>query len=357
MTSVTRLLIALYARLLRLYPAAFYREFGGEMKAVFADALAATRSRGPLALLSWCGREFVTLPGALAQAYWQASSVEETLMERLSPFTRREAGAEPPGATPWAIWAGSLPFLLAGLSVVLQAVYYPGLLPGLSHSAYLDLALHALLLLGLGVGWAYRFPRWSYSYLGAILMSSLWLGGAATPGLQLFGASFGREQWGLRGWLPLLALATAMLLLTRSRQPLAQLVRGLREDWTRLSFALYGAVAWLMLGVSFDSYGWYNDSRTLLLNLLAMTVIFSAGALLYMQQRPGWRRVLALQAALLLVLPLQWLAASLDGNLDPFSPALTAYGALGSLLLIGLWVTPPLWPGLAKMVHGRLRGT
>lgn len=357
MNSLTRLLIALYARLLRLYPPTFYREFAGEMKAVFADALANSRSRGALALLGWCGREFVTLPGALAQAHWQALSGEETLMERLSAFTQSEAGVEPPGATPWAILAGTLPFLLGGLSVVLQAFYYPGLVRGLSHNAQLDLALHALLLLGLGVGWAHRFPRWSYSYLGIILMNSLWLDGTATPGLQLFGYSFGREQWGLRGWLPLLALAIAMLLLTRSRQPLVQLVRGVREDWSRLSFALYGAVAWLMLGVSFDSYGWYNDSRTLLLNLLSLTLIFSAGTLLYMQQRPGWRRVLALQVALLLVFPLEWLVTTMDGSFDSFSPALTAYGTLGYLLLIALWLTPPLWPGLAKRLHGRLRGS
>lgn len=357
MNSVTRLLIALYARLLRLYPATFYREFGGEMEAVFADALANTRSRGPLALLSWCGREFVTLPGALAQAHWQASSGEESLMERLSPFTQREGGAEPPGATPWAILAGTLPFLLAGLSYVPEAFYYPGLIGGLSSNVYLDLALHALLLLGLGVGWAYRFPRWSYGYLGMALMTSLSMGYSATPGLQLFGYSFGREQWGLRGWLPLLALAMAMLLLTRSRQPLAQLVRGVRADWTRLSFALYGAVTWLMLGVSFDSYGWYNDSRYLFLNLLAMTLIFSAGALLYMRQRRGWRRVLVLQVALLLVFPLEWLAKGVDRGFGGFPWTPTALGALGYLLLIGLWVTPPLWPGLAKMMHGRLRAS
>ena len=147
-------------------------------------------------MLSRCGREFVTLPGALAKAHWQALSRRETLMERLLPFTQSEAGVEPPGATPRAIWAGIPPLLLAGLSYVPEALYYPGLVRGLSSNVYLDLALHALLLLGLAVGWAYRFPRWSYSYLGIILMSSLWLGGTATPGLQLFGYSFSREQWG-----------------------------------------------------------------------------------------------------------------------------------------------------------------
>jgi hypothetical protein len=291
----------------------------------------------------------------MGTANWQALSAEETLMERLSPSTRSEVGVEPPGATPRAIWTGTLPFLLAGLSVVLGAFFYPGFVPGLSHTAYVALALHALLLVGLGVGWAYRFPRWSYGYLGMTLMTSLSMGYAATPGLQLFGYTFGREQWGLLGWLTLLALAIALLLLTRSRQPLAQLVRGAREDWTLLSFALYGAVSLLMLGVSFDNYGWYNDSRYLLLNLLVLTLLFSAGALLYMQQRQGWRRVLALQAALLLVFPLGWLSRSVDGSSASSSSMPAVYGALGYLLLIGLWVTPPLWPGLAKMMHERLR--
>lgn len=278
-------------------------------------------------------------------------------MERLSPLTQSEAGMEPPGATPWAIWAGTLPLLLVGLSHVLMAFYYPDLVRGLSHNGQLEVALHALLLIGLGAGWARHFPRWSDSYLGIILMSSLGLAGSATPGLRLFSYSFGWEQWGVRAWLPLLALAMSMLLLTRSLQPLVQLVRGVREDWSRLSFALYGAVTLLMLRVSYDNYGWYNDSRYLLLNLLALTLIFSAGALLYMQQPQGWRRVLALQAALLLCFPVEWLATSLDGRFSSFSSMVTAYGALGSLLLIGLWVTPPLWPGLAKMMHGRLRGS
>lgn len=277
-------------------------------------------------------------------------------MARVSPFTQSEGGEEPLRATRWAIWAGTLPLLLVGLSYVLEAFYYPGHLPGLAHNGYLHLALHGLLLLGLGIGWARHFPRWSYSTLGIILMSALWLGGTATPGLRLFGYSFGREPWGVRAWLPLLALAVAMLLLTRSREPLARLVRGIREDWTRLSFALYGAVTWLMLGVSFDNYGWYNDSRYLLLNLFALTLIFSAGAFLYMQQRQGRRRVLALQAALLLTFPVEWLARSVDGGSGLFSSTPTVLGVLGTLLLIGLWVTPPLWPGLAKMVHGRLPG-
>jgi hypothetical protein len=352
--SVTRLLVALYARLLHLYPATFYREFGGEMEAVFADSLADNRSQGPLALLSWCGREFLTLPWALAQAHWEALSREETLMERMSPFTQNNAGVEPPGVTPWAIWAGTLPLLLAGLSYVVKAFYYPDSVRGLSHNAQLALAIHALLLLGLGVGWAYRFPRWSYVYLGMALMTTISMANSATPGLQLFGYSFGREQWGIRGWLPLLALAMAMLLLIRSPQPLAQLIRGMREDWTRLSFALYGAVTWVILGVSFDDYGWYNDSHYLLLNLLALTLIFGAGAFLYMQQRQGSGRILVLQAALLLCFLVGWLAAGVDGRFREFSSTSTA---LVYLLLIGLWVTPPLWPGLAKMVYGRLRGS
>jgi hypothetical protein len=276
-------------------------------------------------------------------------------MERQASFVRSEVGVEQPGATPWTMCAGTLPVVLSGLSVMLQAFYYPSLVRGLSHSAQLYLTLYAFFLVALGVGWAKGFPRWSYSCLGIVVVMTIWIVNIATPGFQLFGHRFGREVWGMLGWLPLLALVAVMLIVTRSLRPLHQLARDVREDWGRLSFALYGAVIWVLLISSFDNYGWYNNGRILLFNLLVQTVVFSAGAFLYMQQRRKWRRVLALQAALLLYFPVEWLAGSIDGSLGPFAPAPTAYSIIGYLMLIALWVTPPLWPALVRGMVVRLR--
>lgn len=355
MKTMSGLLLRFYARLLHLYPAAFYGEFGEEMAAVFGEALGDARKRGPGALLGRCAREFLALPGAVARAHWETLSREETLMEGVSSFTQSEVGVEPPPETPWAMVAGTLPVLLGGLLVVLQAFYYPGLVRGIAHSAQLYLGLYAFLLVMLGVGWAKRFPRWSYGYLGIVLIMTLWIANASTPGLQLFGYQFGRELWGVLAWLPLLALVGVMLLLTRSLQPLRQLVRDVREDWSRLSFALYGAVTWVLLIASFDNFGWYNNGRVLLVSLLVQTVVFSAGAFLYMQRGGRWRGVWALQAALLLHFPAEWLAAGIDGNSALLAPARTVYGIISYLFLIALWVTPPLWPALVRGMFVRLR--
>jgi hypothetical protein len=51
-----------YARMLRLYPRDWRREFGVEMALVFADALHAARRRGALAVARLWWREVVTLP-------------------------------------------------------------------------------------------------------------------------------------------------------------------------------------------------------------------------------------------------------------------------------------------------------
>jgi len=51
-----------YARLLRLYPAAWREEFGVEMREVFADALHAAQRRGGFAVLRLWWREIVSVP-------------------------------------------------------------------------------------------------------------------------------------------------------------------------------------------------------------------------------------------------------------------------------------------------------
>ena len=158
--------------------------------------------------------------------------------------------------TPLAIIAGIFPFILFGLMFTLKEVDYHMPLHWLIHGFVGDRIVHIILLVGLGIGWALRFPRWSYAYLGVVVMTSSWLAVTATPGFHLFGYTFGPEQWGWRAWVPLLVLTAVMLLFTRSLQPLAQLFQGIRRDWTRLSFALYAALTWLMLGMTYDGKTW-----------------------------------------------------------------------------------------------------
>lgn len=61
-------MVAIYRRLLRLYPAAHRREFGPEMCAVFADLQADAACRGPAALVLFRLRE---LTGLVSGAFWE----------------------------------------------------------------------------------------------------------------------------------------------------------------------------------------------------------------------------------------------------------------------------------------------
>lgn len=62
-------MIRLYARLLRLYPAAFRQRFAPEMTAVFAAALADARQEGPLAVARLCLGELWALPHCIVREH------------------------------------------------------------------------------------------------------------------------------------------------------------------------------------------------------------------------------------------------------------------------------------------------
>lgn len=62
-----RIACALHRSLLRLYPSAFYAEFGEEMGQVFRKGLEAAQSRGRKAAQGYLLREFIQLPGAIGR--------------------------------------------------------------------------------------------------------------------------------------------------------------------------------------------------------------------------------------------------------------------------------------------------
>jgi hypothetical protein len=353
MTWATRL----YALLLRLYPTDFRAEFGEEMTAVFTQALADAQQRGRPALLIWYGREFASLLAMLMREQWRSWRREEVVMNPTISVNHTLDTDQSERATPLAILAGMLPFVLSGLVYVLKGVNYHAPLAWLGRGTsglhgYLDLIVLGFALIGLGIGWAQRFPRWSYAYLGVTVMNSVWLADVSTSGFRLFGYTFGREQWGWRGWLPLLALIVLMLLLTRSLRPLAQLLQDIRRDWTLLSFALYAALAWLFLGVAYDNKSWYDQTLYLPLNLFLQMLALTGGAFFYMCGRRQWLRALALPIAFILTVPISALVTSLAG----FSGSPTT--AVGKIILPLLWLgwaSVPLWPGFAGQLWRRFR--
>lgn len=341
-----RWLVRLYAFLLRLYPAGFRAAFAGEMVDVFGQGLHDARRRGWGVLLLRCGREFAALLPAVLREQWYNLRQEDALMSDTQMVNRDGDSALLRPATPVEITAGVLPFILFGLMFVLNGVDSHRSLWAMS-TIVPYLVVHVLVLVGLGVGWARGFPRWSNAYLGLALMTSVWLAGIMTAGFRLFGYTFGRERWGWRAWAPLLLLAAVMLLLTRSARPLRRLLHGLRRDWTQLSFALYAAVSWLLMLVTLDSRMIYNDTVYLPLHMGLLALATAVGAYFYMRNRRPWTRALALQAALLLYLPIGLFIGALDGHIAFGFPG-TPLDWLLYLLLWLAWVSVPLWPGLAR---------
>lgn len=324
----------IYRRLLRLYPPDFRDEFGEEMTAVFTQALADTQRQGHPALLIWYGREFASLLAALMQEQRRSWRREEAIMNPTNPVNHTLDTDQSERETPLAILAGMLPFVLFGLMYVLKGVNYHAPLAWMGQGVYgihgyLGLMVLGLALIGLGIGWAQRFPRWSYAYLGVAVMNS----------------------WGWRGWLPLLALTAVMLLLTRSLRPLRQLFVGMWQDWTRLSFVLYGALTCLILVVSYDNKGWYDNTLFLPLNLFLLTLVLAGGAFFYMWCQRPWRRVVALQLAIILYPPVSAAVESLDGNNFFVSPD----SVVAWLFIIIIWFGVMFMPGVLGLVHRAVR--
>ncbi|MCA9918448.1 MAG: hypothetical protein KC445_10880 [Anaerolineales bacterium] len=245
--------------------------------------------------------------------------------------------------TPSAILAGLLPFLLVGLMFTLKGINYHTPIPLMSDGMGAYLVGLIFLTVGLGVGWAKGFPRWSYAYLGGVLIHSQWLSGVVTVGYRLFGYTFGHEEWGWRGWLPLLVLTAVMLLLARSFKPLGQMIQGIKQDWTLLSFALFAALSWLLLSVAYDGKTWYDQTVFLPLNLLLQTLIITGGAFFYLRLSRPWPRVLLLSLVIILTVPVSALLTTLAG----YSGATTT--AVGRIVLPFVWLgyaSVPLWPGI-----------
>lgn len=229
----------------------------------------------------------------------------------MEELTGRPQGQAIPQDSPgsWAeVLAGMVPFLLYPLLFLVVGPAMEALL------AYLDppdsiwpaaSSIWALILVSpflgaLVVSWVSGFPRWCFPYWGLALLFSAFLTGTATPDLWVFGQGIGRgDLWGWRAFVPLLVVGAVATLVRRSLLPLEQLVSGVQRDWTRIAFAVYGTLPWMLM-VAFDSV----QGETIPLSLLSG--VLAVGALMYVRSRQIWQRMLALLVTLTVV----WIAAA-----------------------------------------------
>jgi len=186
---------------------------------------------------------------------------------------------------------GLWPFLLFGPVSVLLA--YPDPLPDWRFTtwaqALIGIAYGLPLLVGLGIGWLRKWPRWAYPYLGVVLLILGSFMGGATARL-VFGIG---PEWPF--W-PLLAiyvgnfalLLGALMLAARAWRPLQSLYQSIRRDWTQLSFGLF-----LFLGILFGSID-HEEDPALTLFVLLPPLIVSLGAFVGLRSAKKTWRILAM---------------------------------------------------------------
>jgi hypothetical protein len=229
---------------------------------------------------------------------------------------------------------GALPFLLFGLAHFLIAIHELGKLTNLTSRPWLFYGSGLLLLIaiGLAIGGIKGYPRWSYAYLAmAVFLSSNYSNGT------FYGVAYG---W--RFWVPLIVAILVPLLLTRSLRPLARLIRGAWNDWTRLSFALYAFLLPLYTILFFDSKWGTNE----LISLAIDTLLLAAGAIAFLRSRTIWQRVVFLQAAMFIQACKGFLFAGWLGGSHVFS--LDLWIVLIGLLFFGGFMFLPGLVGLLQ---------
>lgn len=201
--------------------------------------------------------------------------------------------------TSWtATLVGVAFFVVLGLALILGEIPHewvaPSWLPGLGSALLLSSFVFAVIILG--VGWVKGFPRWSYPYVGFVPLVSLYMMWVATPGLRIFNYTFGRNDlWGWRSWIPFLVMAAIVLLITHSLRPLLKLFTNIWEDWTLLTFGMFGFMP-LLIGIRFDEM----DRLYSLRFMVVLTLLMSGTALAYLRSMRGWQRALALLVGIIL---------------------------------------------------------
>jgi len=298
-------LVRCVERSFRLYPRSHRQHFGQEMRQVFRMAAQEIYPQGLLAMLVFCGRE---LHGVLAEAvgeYWQLLSLREgKLMHALEEndgTARKEQGS--PRREPLilgTLLAGSAIFIIWGLDAILREIIFSPDRPELAAIMTVSILLLSWLIFLLppvvvGYAWTRYFPRWTYPYVGAALLYALLMDGITSPGFPFSGGSYIR--WGWRAWIPLLVAVGVGLLITRSLRPLMRLFTNAWDDWTLLSYAMFGWAP-LFLLAGFDEI----DSAFTLTFMPLVIIVMVTTTMLYLVSRSISRRAWVLFAGAFLSL-------------------------------------------------------
>lgn len=288
-----------FNQMVRWFPKNLRQEFGDELEEVLSERMFDAAALGWLPLLRLALHELLQLPGLHAREKASKLFWGGITMSKPSIFDDLK---EP---TPWG-WAvlGLIPFLFGPLGMLVQQVFWRNASAGVPTAGpfavqvigYIYLALILAISAVLVAAWVNGFPVWSYSIIVIFLLFSLYMTNVAMPGLTLFGHVFrSNELMGLLAWIPLGLVILTALILTRKdiSRPFTQGLNGLREDFTRVSFGLFGLTPFIMWIMFDEVHG--EEPFLLVANLL-----LAGCALAYLRARRVAVGVGAMLAGMLL---------------------------------------------------------
>ncbi len=281
----------LYGWLLLLFPRMYREEYGEELQAVFGLSVDDASKKGLLETADVILRELTGLPKAI---------IHEHLRERRKAKMTGKSASRfdfEPGSRNEA-FAALTPFLFSMAMVLFGYLARYWTAPIWVSIAFVILFWSSILGVFL-LGSAKGLPRWFLPYLGVLL---------AIASLFLFTilVNFRLDVWWHRSsgfgddfnfgnflWMGLILLVFLLLVISRSVPRFRPFYQRLRDDWTLLSFLLYGTVP-LMLWLIFDEY--VNEEPFLALSLFMLAL----GGWFYLRNNEPLKRFVSLQVGLAL---------------------------------------------------------
>lgn len=294
MRSNLQFLRRFYDLLLSLYPKGYWEEYGSELQTVFDLSLNEAASSSGFEAGRLILRELISLPKAVIHEHLR----ERRKTKMIGKFSSRFDFAS---GSFLEFFSASYPFILLGGVLPLMNVLMS--LEILTPQSVLVNGIAIVLLAILGIlcliGLAKGLPRWSLPYLGMLL---------AIASLLLFNilVNFRLDVWWHRSsgfgndfnfgnflWIGLILLVFLLLAISRSVPRFRPFYQRLRDDWTLLSFLLYGMVP-LMIWLSFDGY--VNEEPFAILSLFMLAL----GGWFYLKNDEPLKRSVSLQIGLAL---------------------------------------------------------
>jgi hypothetical protein len=310
---------------------------------------------GRAALFRTFFRELLALPALWMHARRRDRDTSEHVQRRRLIMTELDPIAAPSGRSSWRA-ALATALLLVTFPAAWRLAHFPrlllagGRLDFLYRLLWTDVIRYAVspaifylvLLGGLLVAWRKDFPRWSYPYVGWLLVFLVFG----------FGVSGFDDPYLYRIWGPLLVTLLLAVLLRPSAEPLRALYHGWRGDWSLSCFAMLGPLEFMVIA----GYDEMPGPRVLFESLSAALLVL--GALAYLRARRRAGRVAGLilggglgSALTMSALSYYWGRARPPRVDAPFN-ALADF--VRGLLPWALWMAVLMAPALLSLVVKRL---